>query len=157
MKPQKQLFRHKPDEGVFGDCHRTAIAIVLDMDAADVPHFMGDGDQPEEAHRACEAWLNARGISTISMVFDGVTRLADILSTIAGINRHSKPTYLLMGTSRTGCNHIVVCCDGKIVCDPSLDDSGIIGPCHDGLYWLTFFGSVQASSALVADVTTEAA
>lgn len=157
MKPQKQLFRHQPADGVFGDCHRTAIAIVLDLEAKDVPHFMDGGQAAEAAHKACEAWLNARGISTITMLFDGATLLKDILSTVAGVNRHSKPTYLLLGTSRSRVNHCVVCCAGRIVCDPSLDDSGIIGPCEDGYYWLTFFGALQASRADVADATTEAA
>lgn len=157
MKPQKQLYRHNPEDGVFGDCHRTAIAIVLDLEAKDVPHFMDKGAAAEDAHRACEAWLNARGISTITTLFDGATPLETILATIAAVNRHSRPTYLLLGTSRNRVNHCVVCCDGEIVCDPSLDDSGIVGPCDDGYYWLTFFGSLQANRSHVADVTTEAA
>ncbi len=74
MKVQKQLFRHKPAEGIYGDCHRTAIACVLDMDAKDVPHFM-DGKafsgEAENAHDRAEAWLNARGIATINIVFSG--------------------------------------------------------------------------------------
>jgi hypothetical protein len=39
----KQLFRHKPDEGVFGDCFRTAIACILELDAIpteDVAHAL---------------------------------------------------------------------------------------------------------------------
>jgi len=39
MRPQKQKFAHKPDEGVFGDCFRTALAAILDLDRDDVPHF----------------------------------------------------------------------------------------------------------------------
>jgi hypothetical protein len=149
MKPQKQLFRHKPSEGIFGDCHRTAIACVLDMDAKDVPHFMdgtpGTGDA-EAAHDNAEAWLNARGICTINILFPGDLPLRAVLDSVKFLNMRSHPVFILGGQSRNNVNHSVVCCDGEIVCDPSLDDSGIIGPCDDGSYWLTFFGVLQASN-----------
>lgn len=155
MKPQKQLFRHRPDEGIYGDCHRTAIAIVLGMDAKDVPHFMdgapgrSDLDAPEAAERAhneVEAWLNARGICTINVLFPGDISLDEVLRTISLVNTRSRPVFILGGQSKNGVNHSVVCCDGEIACDPALDDSGIVGPCDDGFYWVTFFGSLQASN-----------
>lgn len=149
MKAQKQLNRHRPEEGIYGDCHRTAIAIILDMDAKDVPHFMdgtpGKGDA-EEAHDRIEAWLNARGICTIHVLFPGDMRLNDLLYTVEACNPRSRPVFILGGTSRTGVNHSVVCCDGEIACDPSQNDSGIIGPCDDGFYWVTFFGALQATN-----------
>ncbi|WP_407146278.1 hypothetical protein [Bradyrhizobium sp. ORS 86] len=148
MKPQKQLNRHLPEQGIYGDCHRTAIAIVLDMDAKDVPHFM-DASAYEEgselAHGRIEAWLNARGFVTISVPFRGQDDLGQILQLIAVANPVSKPVYILRGRSRSGGNHAVVCCDGVIACDPSLDAAGIVGPCNDGHYWLTFFGALVAS------------
>jgi hypothetical protein len=149
MKIQKQLNRHRPEEGIFGDCHRTAIACVLDMDAKDVPHFMdytpGKGDAAD-AHDNVEAWLNERGICTINIPFPGEMALRDVLTAIHYTNMRSQPVYILGGQSRNGCNHSVVCCAGEIACDPSLDDSGIIGPCDDGFYWLTFFGALEAAS-----------
>ncbi|MDI1264998.1 MAG: hypothetical protein PS018_17245 [bacterium] len=148
MKPQKQLFRHRPADGIFGDCHRTAIAIVLDLDAADVPHFMdqSDGKNANDAHDRVEAWLNERGIATINILFPGEVPLDEVLSTVAACNPRGRPAFILGGKSRNGVNHSVVCCDGEIVCDPSQDDSGIVGPCHDGFYWLTFFGHLDATA-----------
>lgn len=148
MKPQKQLFRHRPSEGTYGDCHRTAIAIVLGLDAADVPHFMdgADGKNAEEAHDRCEAWLNARGIATINVLFPGEVPLREVLNTVAACNPRGRPVFILGGESRNGVNHSVVACDGKIVCDPSQDESGIVGPCSDGFYWLTFFGHLDATA-----------
>lgn len=148
MRVQKQLNRHKPSEGIYGDCHRTAIASVLDMDAKDVPHFMdgldGQEDAPQ-AHTAVEAWLNDRGITQITILFPGDLSISDILMTVKNTNPYSPGlVFILGGESRTGVNHSVVCCDGEIVCDPSRDDSGIIGPCNDGYYWLTFFGTLAA-------------
>lgn len=159
MKVQKQLNRHDPKNGIYGDCHRTAIACVLDMDAADVPHFMdgasGRSDGPEEtakawdAHDRVEAWLNARGIATVNILFPGEVPLREVLNTVAATNSRGRPVFILGGESRNGVNHSVVCCDGEIVCDPSLDDSGIIGPCDDGYYWLTFFGAMAATDKQV--------
>lgn len=148
MKPQKQLNRHRPEEGIYGDCHRTALAVILDMDAKDVPHFMDQRawSNGEAAHDAIEAWLNERGICTINVLYPGTMDLDDILSTIALCNHRSWPAYILGGQSRNKVNHSVVCCDGKIACDPSLDDSGIVGPCDDGFYWVTFFGALQATA-----------
>lgn len=148
MKPQKQLFRHKPEDGVYGDCHRTAIAIMLDLDAADVPHFM-DGSAgkvgADAAHDRVEAWLNERGIATINVLFPGQVPVEEILTTIAACNPRGRPAFILGGTSKNGVNHSVVCCDGEIACDPSLNDSGIVGPCDDGFYWVTFFGHLDAT------------
>lgn len=145
MKPQKQLLRHKPP-ATYGDCFRTAIAIVLDMNAADIPHFMDGGVSGEEGAAAAEAFLNARGLTAINIVCDGARPLQAVLDSIAGTNLRQLPVFLVTGTSRNGCAHVVVACNGDIVCDPSLDDSGIVGPCDDGFYWLTFFGALQATN-----------
>ncbi len=147
MTPQKQINRHRPQEGIYGDCHRTALAVVLDMDARDVPHFMDGNLYPdaEEAHDKIEEWLNTRGITTINVLYPGETSLDDVLSTIKCSNHRSKPVFILGGRSRNGVNHSVVCWQGEIACDPSHDDSGIVGPCDDGFYWVTFFGHIQGT------------
>ncbi|WP_445222223.1 hypothetical protein ACKWRH_21445 [Bradyrhizobium sp. Pa8] len=145
MKPQKQLLRHNPPTA-YGDCLRTAIAIVLDMDAADVPHFMDGAVSGDDGAAAAEAFLNARGMTAINIVCDGSRPLQAVLDSIAGTNLREMPIFLVTGTSRNGCAHVVVACNGDIVCDPSQDDSGIIGPCEDGYYWLTFFGALQATN-----------
>jgi hypothetical protein len=84
-------------------------------------------------------------MTQINIVADGNRPLQGVLDSIAGTNLRSNPVFLLTGTSRNRCAHTVVACNGDIVCDPSLDDSGIIGPTDDGFYWLTFFGALQAT------------
>ncbi|WP_340052466.1 hypothetical protein, partial [Pseudomonas proteolytica] len=106
--------------------------IVLDLDAANVPHFMEGGASGDEGADKAEAWLNARGLTAINIVCDGGRPLHGVLDSIAGTNLRQKPAFLVTGTSRNGCAHTVVACNGDIVCDPSIDDSGIIGPCDDG-------------------------
>lgn len=151
MKPQKQLFRHDPANGSYGDCHRTAIACVLDLDAADVPHFMDGKHQcpADDSHKAVEAWLNARGLTHINVLYSGELSLQQVLDTVRFSNPNSGPhVFILGGHSRNGLNHSVVCCDGQIVCDPALDDSGIVGPIDGNGHWhVTFFATAVATMA----------
>lgn len=140
MTPLKQANKHDPDNGVWGDCHRTAIAAMLDMPRDDVPHFM-DGGAPDGVGKAKE-WLLTQGIVPINMVFN--SPLEEVLQTMGFLN--PRVCYILGGQSKTGCNHSVVGRGGAIVCDPSQSDAGIIGPCDDGYYWVTFFGSARAAA-----------
>ena len=57
MTPQKQMFLHDPDNGVWGDCQRTAIACILDRDVEDVPHFFHDGCDGKTADKRIDDWL----------------------------------------------------------------------------------------------------
>lgn len=137
----KQKFKHDPANGVWGDCHRTAIAYCLGLQHDDVPHIGDGGPSSIEFERRENEYLKTRGLVPIRVPFaDG-----DIYG-ILNVGKVSScgTYYLLGGMSRTGVNHTVVCLEDKIVCDPSLTDAGIIGPCDDGYYWLTFFGSIQA-------------
>jgi hypothetical protein len=136
VTPHKQLIRHKPDEGVFGDCHRTAIACLLDLNPDDVPHFNHDAPGAETFNRRVAEWLASRGLCEASVAYndDGLQKVLDVV-------KHCSPGvyFLLGGQSRSGCNHTVIGCDGAIVWDPSPTDAGIVGPCDtDGLYWITF-------------------
>lgn len=134
MKPIKQQFRHRPEEGIFGDCYRTAIACILGCNPLDLPHEhrkLGG----EAFHKLYDGWLNDRGIERISVPFPG-----DGLSVeqALALPKHWNPHLpcIFSGTSRTGVNHSVVCWRDEIFCDPSLTDAGIIGPCNDGYYWV---------------------
>lgn len=144
MKFTKQRFRHDPDNGVYGDCHRTAIACVLDMEPEDVPHFAEHFDDADKFNAAAEAFLRSKGLTSVAIAFTG--SLDDVLATVARLNGDDL-IYLLGGESRTGVNHTVVCRGDSIIHDPSLNDAGIVGPCDDGFYWLTFFCSLAVSRA----------
>ena len=141
MKKQIQLFRHRPEEGMIGDCHRTAIAMLLDMNAKDVPNFSAVGfslDNPNGNHKefseAVEKWLNENGYTQFSVAFS--EKLEVVFTYMKAIN--PGVYYMLGGQSGNGVNHTVVCLDDEIVADPSIDESGIVGPCEpDGLYWIT--------------------
>jgi hypothetical protein len=135
MIQRKQLFRHDPANGVYGDCHRTAIACLLDLEPDQVPHFGEDFSDSEAFHHREEAWLTSQDWCAVSTAYKA--SLADVLHVQAALNPGIY--YLLGGTSRTGCGHTVIGCGGEIVWDPSLDDAGIVGPFEsDGLYWVTW-------------------
>lgn len=144
MRIQKQLFRHDPENGSFGDCHRTSLAVVFDMDAADVPTLYGDEAAGVTQWQQTEDWLNELGVTQIAVLYDGKTDVKDLLRSVSYVN--PDVAYLLGGTSKNGTGHTVVCLGAEIVCDPSLDCSGIVGPMKDGWYWITFFGSTKAVS-----------
>ncbi len=133
MVPVKQEFRHKPADGVFGDCHRASIASVLELPLSEVPHFAVGGMDADAFNAAVERFLADRGMASFSLPMSDALEL--ILDSVGRLN----PTayWLLGGKSRTGCNHTVVCKGGSIVHDPSHEGAGIIGPCDDGYYWAT--------------------
>jgi hypothetical protein len=142
MTPVKQLLRHKPHEGIYGDCHRAALASILEMPIEDIPHF-GDLSlySEEEWARAERDWLLGIGYIPISLFYE-TDDLAGVLFSTGYLN---PDTYgILGGTSRNGVGHSVVICNGAIVHDPSQDDSGIIGPMKDGRFWVTWFGNIKA-------------
>lgn len=144
MIKQKQLYRHRPEQGEIGDCHRTAIACLLDLRPEDVPHF-GEMNWDHESRAFREPghfnedvalYLAGQGLARVDVVYGGGD-LEGVLNMQAHLNPDAY--YLLGGESRTGVNHTVIGQGGAIVWDPSLDDSGIVGPCKpDGYYWITY-------------------
>lgn len=132
MIEHKQLFRHRPEDGMFGDCHRTAIACLLDLDPEEVPHFGAvHFDDPEKFHSAFERWLKARGLRTVLTAYD--CSLEDLLASFGSQNPEAY--FLLGGRSRSGVGHTVIGCGNRIAWDPHPDDVGIVGPL-DGYYWV---------------------
>lgn len=142
MIPLKQQYRHDPPR-IWGDCHRACIASILELPLAAVPNFHEPPPgEPWHAARAAireREFLIARGFVPITTAFTSDTPLADILHS----QRHYNPdTYwILGGTSKNGVGHSVVVYDGRIVHDPSLDESGIVGPMDEGHYWATYIGA----------------
>jgi hypothetical protein len=143
--PHKQLLRHKPEEGVIGDCFRTTLACLLDLDSPKgVPHFYADlpiidgqvtKELTPEAKAREEQWLAERGLALRWIGIDGCTREEALLwggSILHGLH------YLFVGMSKNGCSHVVIAKGDQIVHDPAIDNSGIIGPNDDGFYHVGF-------------------
>jgi hypothetical protein len=132
MTPQKQLNRHRPDEGIYGDCTRTVLACLLDVDRDTVPHFNDGVWEPEVK----DAWLRERDLRSVHVLYPGDLHPDEVIAAVSAMNPGLY--WQLSGESRTGVNHVVICKDGAVEWDTSLNDSGIIGPCDDGYYWVEF-------------------
>lgn len=130
-----QLFRHDPDNGVYGDCWRTTVACLLRLPVEDVPHVCDGPDNGKSSERM-RAYLESQGCALIQVPFSGDLSLQQILEYVGAPSVSGDLHWCLMGTSRTGCNHVVVCKGAEIIHDPSITQSGIIGPASDGLWWV---------------------
>lgn len=129
MTPHKQLNRHNPTEGVWGDCQRTVYACLLDKHPSEVPHFL-DGYSPDDDAEALEhhiaMWLADEGLVEMQVAFEGATPLETVLTTMGAWNPGQH--WILGGESANGVAHVVICLNDQIVWDTSQNDAGIVGP-----------------------------
>ena len=137
MKFYKQLFRHDPQNGIFGDCYRTIIGCFLDIEPKDVPHFFDwhgvDAEKAKATRLMIEKFLMQHKLQIFQIPY-----AIDDLDVLLKQQRMLNPNifYMLSGTSKSGCDHVVIAHNDHIVHDPSLNNSGIIGPCTDDLFWI---------------------
>lgn len=146
MRPQLQRYRDRFD-GHFGDCHRTCIAMLLNMDRDDVPHFMedcppGEGAESPASIAAQQAefdWLEQHGIAPVYIPFMPDMSL-DVLTEQMG--RFARNAPVILGCSVGGVvNHSVVLYEGKIH-DPLLrdgDEPPAYQPAIEGYWWITVY------------------
>lgn len=135
MKYHKQLFKHNPDEGIYGDCFRTCIACLLDLEPQEVPHFaeyISDDEEESVFMDRARLWLKDRGLGIASFAYDfGPDKALYWMSKMnPGIH------YIMVGEGKGGANHCVVCLDDAVIHDPHYDEKGLIGPCDDNLTWI---------------------
>ena len=127
MIPIKQRRRHNPEKGEYGDCSTAALASILELPYEDVPDFAFSETQRDDIR----AWLKSIGRDLIWFVWNGDFPLSEIQERMKLWN--PDVYYFLLGNSSNDVCHVVVCLNGEIVHDPSLDNSGIVGPSeHDG-------------------------
>jgi hypothetical protein len=143
VKPQRQLIEHCPEEGRYGDCQRTCVAAILDMDAADVPHFCEPPHAPKGEPGWWEErqneWLAQFGLATMTVAYSGDTASFD--DVMEWTSRQSPTVPMIVcGRGGKGVNHVVVVLNGKIVCDPS--GSGIVGPTLENTWEVQVLASV---------------
>lgn len=123
MTPHKQLISHDPANGAWGDCWRTCMACLLDMNPSEIPNFVEGGDQLLAAKRA-RAWLKERGFHMIVVC---------MLEEHAGAAAEwfGDALYILTGKSPNIPN-IAHCVVGRgpfeVVWDPARSGAGLAGP-----------------------------
>lgn len=140
LRLQKQAYLHRPDEGTFGDCHRTCIASLLGVDRDSVPNWGVHYDNHDAFQAACDSYLADHGLRRIIFPVHTENGYPDeILAWMKAAN--PGVYYLLTGTSKNGTNHVVIAKDDVIVWDPAIDDAGIVAGCNDNgtptnWYWI---------------------
>lgn len=137
MIRRHQLLRHEPHNEIYGDCHRTAIGCLLDLEPWQVPHFVQLGHTvPGYTWEAGQAeFLAQHGLFAVDLYFDGSS-----LDGVLGFMQNRNPTayYLLAGRSPRGTDHSVICCGGGFEWDPHPDGGFLVGPMSHGFYEITF-------------------
>lgn len=131
---EKQLYNHEPEKGVYGDCSRTLIANMLGIPRDDVPHFLHDDCDNKEYRKRLDEYLAKQDLYTYTIAYPGELSKEEVMNTQMHLNPGA--VYILIGTSATGCNHNVMCKDNFILHDPSQTNSGIVGPCEDGYFYV---------------------
>lgn len=142
MRPQLQFFRGEPDALPLGDCHRTCLAMILDLDRDEVPHFMeqvplnAPADAPEciAAEQAERAWLAARGLTPVYVAYTGEATLDDLMQVLGATVKEA--AVILGCTSSSGNNHSVVYYQGRIY---NPNTNVVAGPMRDGMWWITIY------------------
>lgn len=134
------ILDHDPAAGRYGDCHRAAIATVLGLPIESVPHFGAGGPPTDEFWRRERQFLSGFGLLGAQCAYAG--EMADVLHTVSTLNGLDI-VYLLGGLSRRGNDHTVVCRGNRIIHDPHPDASGLVGPCSDGMWWVTYFVAID--------------
>lgn len=133
MQYHKQKFLHDPDNGVYGDCARTALACLLDMEPEYVPHFMYGSPPVEEFNCRRNAWLRAQGLGIVQFAIVADS-LEDVVHNL-GPNWMPGLRYMLSGRSPRGTNHVVVV-EGDKIHDPAIPGGDLVGPCDDNYWWI---------------------
>lgn len=136
MTPHIQRFRHAPAEGIYGDCFRTCIACLLDVEPEALPHEHREYENGEQL-AMMNRFLAPRGLRLIYIGFPNELPLAEFLPQMAHVVGEGC-RFLLGGVGARGVDHVVIADVQGIVHDPHPDGGGLDGPSNDpalGSYW----------------------
>jgi len=134
MKYHLQKFKHKDGNNIHGDCWRTAIACILDLERDEVPHVY-ESELYKTGKASAEAlmgkWLLDRGYTLVEIPYAcNVDELLD--STVMVMS-----PYLISAQSpRYDTNHVVIAQGGVIIHDPAGDVEPITEAGPDNHTWL---------------------
>lgn len=111
------------------------------MPRDDVPHFFGEAETEVKAIIDMDNWLADQNLVRINIRFDGAASPDDVIISVSNINRNLR--FSIIGKSKNNVKHVVICRNGEIEHDPSIDKSGIAGPSNDGYYWVEFLTPIS--------------
>lgn len=146
MKLLKQKYRHNPPQ-YYGDCHRTAIAMVRGLERDDVPHFHDCG-KSEDDFELHQQWFDDRGIIQVTIPFE-----CDLQTLLANREHYAPKVPYILGCKSEVAHHSVAVYDGEIY-NPAIQSTQV-NRCDDGYFWVTYLWQkpqvvVPSVSALIA-------
>lgn len=118
MIKRHQLFRHEPKNEIYGDCHRTAIACLMNMEPWEVPHFVQNHYTTPNYNvdEEVDKWLRQYGLFQLHIHFNGTDGIEPVFGYMRGMN--PSVLYILGGTSPRGTPHSVICRGAEFYWDP---------------------------------------
>lgn len=129
MIPFNQLINNDPENGQYGDCYRTCIASILEIEPEKVPHFYQTGE-PGSLEKVRD-WLYKYDCYLIDVAF----RNNNIIELLRMLNSSYRNIYcIISGQSDRGYDHACVLYNGEIIHDPHPSKKGINRPCSTGYY-----------------------
>lgn len=140
MKPVFQRIEHDPAKGAWGDCHRAALASLLELPLSAVPHFTEGA--PADWRDRERAWLAERGLRPVLVEIPAADQ-AEALRHASDANPDPAAFYLLSGQSSVdGLPHDVVCRGARVVHDVDPDaipgQPALSGPLESGRFVACF-------------------
>lgn len=132
----QQSIIHDPTNNQFGDCHRTAIACVLNVDPQTIPNFNeGLSDDPADGplfDARVSLYLEKNGYTQTEILFN------DLNGALA--STRGRVTALLGARSSSGlCNHSWIIHNGKVAHDPIHGEPMVPRePMNNGYFSVTF-------------------
>lgn len=145
FKPEKQRILHDPENGMFGDCYRTSVAMCLGLSPEEVPHFCDSLEHGAWRVKRDE-WLAAKGYAAIEIPWD---------CDLDVVLKQSRLTFgdavvSVSGYSPRGALHECVIYRGQLY-DPHPDEGGLIAPHDDGFFWVHAFTHRAAADGEIGE------
>lgn len=135
MTPYKQLIKHDPKNGQYGDCARTTIACLMDRHPQEVPHFLHDGETDGNIFwKRVDDWLGIFGLRSFGLPFD-----TDVPGILAAMGNQYPDLYYMLGCASPTADHFVIACGNQIVHDPAGHDPSRLVRGSDGYVWAYVF------------------
>lgn len=136
MTPVNQRIFHNPPLS-YGDCHRAAVASLLDIAYELVPHFMDGVDDDDFTTFATRESEFLRKVGCDRLTFP--VAAADLDQLFAAVLHWNPGRYFLLGCkSKNGHHHTVIGGPNGVEHDPNPLKPGIAGPMEDGFFWVTY-------------------
>ena len=128
MKRLKQLITHDPKNERWGDCYRTCISMIMNLDPETVPHFY-DPNLACQGIAGAREWLAGWGYGLSQVNYEPDMEWLTLINST--LNMSPGCPFIMSGMGPRGNNHCVVVLDGEVFCDPfsgEADQEPFTGP-----------------------------